>query len=240
VSHRLAECCCIAQTGEGGCDVCPTWPSAFSALIQISGQFNIQGTLVSFNLSGSTVMEIDRCPDGSGDRCAFASRVQMSHPLYEPLSCNLLSFKGALPTATTDSGLVTTFPGYQQLQGVVIFGCALLGQRVSSRQTYDLVVVSGFYDERVVPGSSFSTRQFLTTGNAADNDASVSISCVFADTERLDSNDIYGNCWHSNQFFAPATGTVCTSVDLKDPCQVPNGLYRGTDVNGWTYAVIIS
>ena len=241
MSQRLAECCCITQTGGGGgCDACPKWPSAFSAQIQISGAFSINGTAIPFSFTTSTVMQVGRCPDGSGDRCSFASRLLMSHPVNELFSCTRLPYKGALPLKTADSGLIATFPGYQELAGIGVFGCTFAGPRNASRSTYEVLVATGFISQLVGPGYSISTRQFAATGNASDNDTEVSLSCVLSDTERLDSNDIHGNCWHGLGTAFNFNGAVCTSTLLKDPCELPNGVYLGSDVNGWNYTVTIS
>jgi len=242
VSQRLAECCCVSQTGGGGgCDVCPKWPSSFSCLIQVSGTFRVGQQVIPFGMSDSMIMEIERCPDGTGGKCSFASRVTLNHPLYDSTlndpRCTQLPWNGAIATIRADSGYVDEF-GYKYRVAAGVLGCSLTLANVTTQSNYELIIAFGIEDETVSPyfGPRIS-RQVLSTGNPSNNNASIPWTCCQTDQEVFTT--LIKPCWNYGGYFPPYLSTT-QSVTLKNPCDLPNGVYSGLTSDGWNVTATIS
>ncbi len=244
MSQRLAECCCVAQTGDdGGCDVCPKWPSSFSCQIQVSGNFypGLTGR-IPFSMSESMVLEVERCIDGTGGRCSFANRVTLNHPLYEAIAnssrCTQMPFNGTIATIRADSGYWEEF-GYKYRVAVGVLGCSMSYELTPTQSQYELVIAFGTEIETISPyfGVDIS-RPVRLTANPSDNNSSIPWTCCPFDL-RENFQPRTRSCWTLGSVTGPEFALL-QSVALKNPCDLPTGAYSGVSVQGWNVTATIS
>jgi len=237
VSHRLAECCCVTQTGA--CNKCTSLPSAFNCSVSMSGLLNYYGT--SRPISGSFSVRLEAASDCAG--CVYSSSIfaNQDHRTVWTGCSSSTPYKAAHPLHRFSAGQVNVSGSLVELF-LVVFGAVLIPDAADESGIFNYGSQKGVFvcwgvDTTVSVG--VSRRQVAIPPDPSFNNTSKPLYCFVGITEEQLGNGL--PCWA--QFGSP-TFTQGSWSDrlIASGCNSPMGTYSHRNPSGqlgvsWTAVI---